>query len=84
MKTRLAQIRMGNPISMSDFVQKTTATSSSMSVQVLDLSLGIRKTCGPSGTSYHSALTQVARLQKGYMLSGKEVYFVVINTLSYQ
>ena len=62
-------------ISMSGFVQKITVTSSSMRFQGLDLRLGIRKTCGPSGTSSHTTLTQVVRLQKGYTLSGKDVYF---------
>ena len=46
-----------------------------MRFQGLDLSLGIRKTCGPSGTSSHTGLTQVAHLLIGYTLSGKEVYF---------
>ena len=46
-----------------------------MRFQGLDLRLGIRKTCGPSGTSSHTTLTQVVRLQKGYTLSGKDVYF---------
>ena len=41
----------------------------------LDLSLGIRKTHGSSGTSSRAALAQVAHFQKGYMWSGKEVYF---------
>jgi hypothetical protein len=75
METRLAQTRVGDPVSMSSFVQKITVISSSMSVQGLDRRPRIRKTCGPSGTSSHSALTKVARLQKGYMLSGKEVLF---------
>ena len=34
----------------------------------------IRKTCRPSGTSSHTALIQVAHLQKDYMPSGI-VYF---------
>ena len=45
-----------------------------MRFQGLDLSLGIRKTHGSSGTLSHAALAQVARLQKGYTLFGKEVY----------
>ena len=54
-----------------------------MNFQGSNLRPGIQKTCEPSGTSSHIALTQVARLQKGYMLSGKEVYFVMINSFSY-
>ena len=46
-----------------------------MSFWGLNLRPGVRKTCGPSGTSSHTALTQVARFLKGYMLSGKDVYF---------
>jgi hypothetical protein len=46
-----------------------------MSVQGLHLSPGILKTCGPFGSSSHIALAQAARLRKGYMLFGKEVYF---------
>ena len=62
-------------ISTSGSVQMITVTSSSMRFQGLDLRLGIRKSCGPSGTLSHIALTQVVRLQKGYTLSGKDVYF---------
>ena len=54
-----------------------------MSFWGLNLRLGVRKTCGQSGTSSHTALTQVARFLKGYMLSGKELYFLVINTFSH-
>jgi hypothetical protein len=46
-----------------------------MSVSVWILRLVVHKTCKPSGTSSVAALTQVAHLQKGYMLSGSEVYF---------
>jgi hypothetical protein len=46
-----------------------------MSVQGSNLRPGILKTYGPFETSSHLALTQIiARLQKDYMLSGKEVY----------
>ena len=65
------------------FVQKITVTSLSMSFRRLDLRPGIRKSCGLSGTSSHTVLTQVARLQKGYTLSGKEAYFCDDNALSY-
>ena len=43
-----------------------------MSFQGLNLKPGVRKTCGPSGTSSQTVLTQVARLLKGYMLSGEK------------
>ena len=65
----------------SGFVQMMTVTSSSMRFQGLDLSLGIRKTCGPFGTSSHTGLTQAVRLRKGYTLSGKEVYFCDVKCL---
>ena len=54
-----------------------------MSFWRLNLRPGVRKTCGPSGISSHTALIKVARFLKGYMLSGKELYFLVINTFSY-
>jgi hypothetical protein len=60
---------------MSSIVQKITVTLSSTNVQGSNLRPGIRKTCGPSEISSLLALTKAARLQKGYMLSGKEVYF---------
>jgi hypothetical protein len=68
---------------MSSFVQKITHTSSSMSVQGSTLRLGIRKTCRPSGSSSHTALMQLARLQRDYMLSGKKSIFVVFSVFSY-
>jgi hypothetical protein len=71
MKTR-PETRMRNPASMPSFVQKITVTSSSMSLQDLNLRPEIRKTCGgPSGTSFHIALIQVVRVQKGCTPSGK-------------
>ena len=82
METRLDQRpRTGKWISMSSFVQKITVTSSSMSAQGSNLRPRVRKACGPSGTSSHPALTQVAHLQRDYMLSGREVYFVTFYVL---
>ena len=46
-----------------------------MSFWGLNLRPGVRKTCGPSGISSHTALIKVARFLKDYMLSGKELYF---------
>ena len=54
-----------------------------MSFWGLNLRPGVRKTCGPSESSSHTAPTQLANLLKGYMLSGKELYFVLIITFSY-
>jgi hypothetical protein len=49
-----------------------------MSVPVWTLRLVIRKTCRPSGSSSHAALTQAAHLQKDCTLSGIEAYFVML------